>query len=110
MKKIITLFIISILALNIPSCIFSLSFGEGWGEAVFAQVPTAPGSYQWVKGFGSANQTSGQDEMVNAMKLDNEGNIIVCGRVMGYTNVQGLGGKKDSLISNRWQNANNFQG
>ncbi|MFM2224092.1 MAG: hypothetical protein RJA07_294 [Bacteroidota bacterium] len=97
MKKIVTLFIISILAnYNIST--------------LLAQVPTAPGSYQWVKGFGSANQTSGQDEMINAMKLDNEGNIIVCGRVMGYAHVQGLGGKKDSLISNRWQNANNFSG
>jgi hypothetical protein len=109
MKSKITI-ISKVLILNIVACIFSLSFGEGWGEAASAQVPTASGSYQWVKGFGSFNQQGITDEMVNAMKLDNEGNTIVCGRVMGYTNVQGLGGKKDSLISNRWQNANNFQG
>ncbi|MFM2226220.1 MAG: hypothetical protein RJA07_2422 [Bacteroidota bacterium] len=126
-----------VLILNIVACIFSLSpEGSGWkgwggaflnkmkiiffsvgilllfgmGEAALAQVPTALGSYQWVKGFGSFNQQGITDEMVNAIKLDNEGNTIVCGRVMGYTYVQGLGGNKDSLISNRWQNANNFQG
>ncbi len=75
-----------------------------------AQVPTAAGSYQWVKGFGSANQQSGTDEMVNATKLDHEGNMIVCGRIMGYAHVQGLGGKKDSTLFNRWQNSNNLQG
>jgi hypothetical protein len=110
MKKTFCLLFISILALNIPSCIFSLSFGEGWGEAAFAQVPTASGNYQWVKGFGSFNQMSGSDEQIRTMKTDNQGNIVVCGRVMGYTYVQGLGGKKDSLISNRWQNANNLNG
>ncbi|MFM2223970.1 MAG: hypothetical protein RJA07_172 [Bacteroidota bacterium] len=97
MKKIVTLFIISIVAnYNISK--------------LLAQVPTAPGSYQWVKGFGSANQITGQDEIVSAMKFDHAGNIIVCGRVAGYSHVQGLGGKKDSILFNRWQNANNLQG
>ncbi|MFM2047498.1 MAG: hypothetical protein RI955_44, partial [Bacteroidota bacterium] len=98
-----------LLVLNILGCIFSFSFGEGWGEAS-AQVPTAPGTYQWVKGFGSANQITGQDEIVSAMKFDHAGNIIVCGRVAGYSHIQGLGGKKDSILFNRWQNANNLQG
>ena len=97
MKKIVTLFIISIVAnYNIST--------------LLAQVPTAPGSYQWVKGFGSANQMNGSDEQIRTMKLDNAGNIVVCGRIMGYPHIQGLGGKKDTMINNRWQNANNFHG
>jgi hypothetical protein len=97
MKKTFCLLIISILA-NYQ--ISTLS----------AQVPTASGNYQWVKGFGSFNQVSGQDEQIRAMKLDNAGNIVVCGRGIGYSYIQGLGGKKDTLLSNRWQNSNNFHG
>ncbi|MEN9522656.1 MAG: hypothetical protein RL065_1033, partial [Bacteroidota bacterium] len=51
MKKIVTLFIISILA-N-----YHIS-------TLFAQVPTAPGSYQWVKGLGSPFQTGIRDEQL----------------------------------------------
>lgn len=97
MKKVFCFLIISILA-N-----YHIS-------TLFAQVPTAPGSYQWVKGFGSFNQVSGQDEQIRAMKFDNSGNIVVCGRNMGYSYIQGLGGKKDTMVNNRWQNSNNFHG
>ncbi|MFM2226434.1 MAG: hypothetical protein RJA07_2636 [Bacteroidota bacterium] len=97
MKKILCLFIISILA---NYHISTLS----------AQVPTTPGSYQWVKGFGSAFQMSGEDEKITSMKFDYEGNLIVCGKLVGFPHIQGLGGKKDSILTNRWQKPSVFQG
>ena len=80
---------------------------------LFAQVPAAPGSWQWVKGMGSPYQItfpSVYDEDIYQTKLDNEGNVIVSGTLTGYPHIQGLCGVADSQIMNQYQAPNRIQG
>ena len=81
---------------------------------LFAQVPAAKGSWQWVKSFGSSGQIGGAnstDERINMMKTDKHGNTYVCGQVFGFPHVQGLnGGNAYVQINNSRQNYQRLMG
>jgi len=79
-------------SINKISCIILILFSY---IVVHAQIPTAPGQWQWVKSIGSANQIGGSnyiDEKINQMATDRLGNVYVCGQVMGDELVKGLNG------------------
>ncbi|MEY2828672.1 MAG: hypothetical protein RIQ33_530 [Bacteroidota bacterium] len=107
MKKIIVLLIITL-----APCIFSLSFGEGWGEAAFAQIPTAAGNWQWARSMGSTvTPVAGGVEKTNCMKTDNKGNTYTCGYMYYNPYVQGLhGGKAITQLTMNHSNMNNNVG
>ena len=80
----------------------------------FAQIPTMPGKWQWVKSIGSNYQQSGsgyKDERINMMKVDKQGNTYVGGEIMGNPYVQGLnGGNQYAQINNPHQSFSVLQG
>ena len=72
---------------------------------VLAQIPAAKGSWQWVNGIGSAdNTTVYNDERINILKTDKWGNTYVCGDIFDYPFIKTAGQHANrTMVSDRLQ-------